>query len=288
MYKSQLIRHILIFLIWAYPFQMYAQPKGGAKLIVRGDDIGFAQSANEAILKASLEGIQTSVEIMPTTPWFPQAIAMLKANPQIDVGIHLTLTSEWENLKWGPLTQAPSLVDSNGYFYPFIWPNQNYPGQNLKDKPWKLQEIEKEFRAQIERVLTHLPWASHISAHMGCTGLSDEVRAVAELLAREYDLHIDLKELGVEGVRYNGPSKTSEEKKASFIAMLKSLQPGKTYLFVDHPAFDTPELRQVYHIGYTDVAQDRQGVTDIWTDPQVKVTIRELGIELISYKDLKK
>lgn len=58
MYKSQLIRHILIFLIWAYPFQMYAQPKGGAKLIVRGDDIGFAQSANEAILTASLEGIQ--------------------------------------------------------------------------------------------------------------------------------------------------------------------------------------------------------------------------------------
>src|SRR5690606_28341489 len=149
-------------------------------------------------------------------------------------------------------------------------------------KPWKLQEIEKEFRAQIERVLTHLPWASHISAHMGCTSLSDEVRAVAELLAREYDLHIDLKELGVEGVRYNGRSKTSEENKATLIAMPTSSQPAKTYASEDQTNFDTPELRQGYHIGYTDVAQDRHRVTDIWTTPQVKVTIRAFRIDLLS------
>lgn len=261
----------------------YAQPR----LIVRGDDIGFTQSANEAIIRCSLEGIQTSVEIMPTTPWFPQAAALLKAHPQIDVGIHLTLTSEWDNLKWGPLTHAPSLVDENGYFYPFIWPNNNYPGQHLKDKPWKLEEVEREFRAQIEKVLKHLPWASHLSAHMGCTGLSEEVQALTQRLANEYKLNIDLKAKGVQGVGYQGPKRTSAEKKAAFMAMLKSLESGKTYLFVDHPALDTPEVRNVHHIGYTDVAEDRQGVTDTWTDPDVKALIRELGIQLIAYKDLK-
>lgn len=264
-----------------------AQKEIPPKLIIRGDDIGFAQSANKAILKASLEGIQTTVEIMPTTPWFSQAVAMLKANPQIDVGVHLTLTSEWDNLKWGPLTVAPSLVDTNGYFYPFIWPNKDYPGQHLREKPWNLREVELEFRAQIEKVLKHLPWASHLSAHMGCTALGEEVRTLAQLLAREYGLNIDLKALGVENISYLGPKKTPAEKKASFIAMLNSLQPGKTYLFVDHPALDTPEMRAVYHIGYEDVAMDRQGVTDTWTDPEVKEAIRKLGIELKSYKDLK-
>lgn len=256
------------------------------RLIVRGDDMGFTQSANDAILAASARGIQTSIEIMPTTAWFPQAVEMLKKNPQLDVGIHLTLTSEWDNLKWGPLTHAPSLIDANGYFYPFLWPNKAYPGQHLKEKPWKLDEIEREFRAQIEKVMKHIPSASHLSAHMGCTSLSSEVGELVQRLANEYGLLFDLKALGVEGVSYKGDKKTSADKKASFLSMLHSLKPGKTYLFVDHPALNTPEMQSVGHIGYTDVATDRQGVTDTWTDQDVKETIKKLGIKLISYKDL--
>jgi hypothetical protein len=70
--------------------------------------------------------------------------------------------------------------------------------------------------------------------------------------------------------------------------MLESLKAGETYLFVDHPGIDTPELRGIYHIGYENVATDRQGVTDAWTDPRVKEIIKKLEIQLISYADLKK
>ena len=92
----------------------------------------------------------------------------------------------------------------------------------------------------------------------------------------------------MESARYIGPTGSIDEKRESFIKMLRSLKPGKTYLFVDHPGLNTPELKAIYHKGYEDVASDRQGVTDTWTDPRVKEAIRQLGIELISYADLRK
>jgi hypothetical protein len=68
--------------------------------------------------------------------------------------------------------------------------------------------------------------------------------------------------------------------------MLNKLEPGKTYIFVDHPGFDNEELRAVYHIGYEDVSADRQGVTDLYTNEKVKNLIQKKGIVLIGYKDL--
>jgi hypothetical protein len=85
---------------------------------------------------------------------------------------------------------------------------------------------------------------------------------------------------------HEGPHSTLEEKKKSFMAMLEKLQPGHTYLFVDHPAFDTPELRAIHHIGYENVAADRQGVTDLWTNKEIIALIKKKGIILVSYKDL--
>jgi hypothetical protein len=87
---------------------------------------------------------------------------------------------------------------------------------------------------------------------------------------------------------YDGPHKTFEEKKSSFLSALGKLEAGTTYIFVDHPGLDSPELRAVSHIGYEDVAADRQGVTSLWTDPQVRNAIRQKGIQLISYKDMAK
>jgi hypothetical protein len=58
-------------------------------------------------------------------------------------------------------------------------------------------------------------------------------------------------------------------------------------LFVDHPGLDSPELRAIHHVGYEDVAVDRQGVTDLWTNEKVKAAIRKSGVQLISYNDLK-
>ncbi|MDX2246734.1 MAG: polysaccharide deacetylase family protein [Bacteroidia bacterium] len=256
------------------------------RLIVRGDDMGYSHSGNLAIMKSWQEGIQSSIEIIVPSPWFPEAVKMLKENPGIDVGIHLALTSEWDNIKWRPLSDCPSITDEDGYFYPMVFPNPNYPGQSIKENEWKIEDVEKELRAQIEMALRHLPDISHISAHMGCTRISEEVRALEKRLAQEYKIDIDLADYQVEYVSYDGPKKTGKEKIRSFINMLDKLEPGKTYLFVDHPGLDNEELRAVHHIGYEDVATDRQGVTDLFTSEKVKAYIKEKGIQLIGYKDL--
>lgn len=256
------------------------------KLIVRGDDMGFSHSGNEALIKVYKEGIETSIEVIVPSPWYPEAVKMLEENPKVDAGIHLVLTSEWDNIKWRPLTEAKTLKDSNGFFFPMLYPNKNYPGKALLQQNWNIADVEKEWRAQIELAKKNIPRLSHISGHMGCTSLNDSVEALARKLAKEYKLDIEPADYGVKYVGYNGPSKTTEEKLQSFMKMLKNLQPGNTYLLVDHPGIDTPELNAIHHIGYENVAADRQGVTDTWTNEKVKALIRQKGIQLISYKDL--
>jgi hypothetical protein len=259
-----------------------------ARLIVRGDDMGYSHSGNEAIIKCYKEGIESSIEVIVPSPWFPESVKLLEQNPGIDVGIHLAITSEWDNVKWRPLSECQSLVNSEGYFYPMVFPNKNYSGQSIKENAWKLSDIEKEFRAQIELALKKIPRISHLSAHMGCTNLSEEVKSLTRKLAKEYNIDIDPGDFGVLYAPYKGPSKTPEEKVQSFVAMLGTLEPGKSYLFVDHPGLDNDELRAVHHIGYENVASDRQGVTDLFTNEKVKAFIKEKGIKLIGYRDLVK
>ncbi|MEQ8811704.1 MAG: polysaccharide deacetylase family protein [Imperialibacter sp.] len=279
----RLFQPALLFLLFTGSIHLSAQ-----RLIVRGDDMGFSHSGNEALIKTFKEGIETSIEVIVPSPWFPEAVKMLAENPGIDVGIHLVLTSEWDNVKWQPMTDAPSLRDKDGYFYPMIWPNKNYPGQAVLENEFSLDDIEKEWRAQIELAKKMIPRLSHISGHMGCTNLNDDAAAIAKKLAIEYDIDIDTQQLGVQSARYDGDHATLAEKKESFSKMLNKLEKGKTYMFVEHPGIDTPELRAISHIGYENVAEDRQGVTELWIDEDIKALIKKKGIQLISYKDLVK
>jgi predicted glycoside hydrolase/deacetylase ChbG (UPF0249 family) len=257
------------------------------RLIVRGDDMGFSHSGNEALVKCYKEGIQTSIEIIVPSPWFPEAVKLLNENPAVDVGIHIALTSEWDNVKYRPVSNSPSLTDEDGYFYPFIYPNKDYPGQALLENKPDPADVEREIRAQIELALKKIPRITHISAHMGCYNMNEDAKRIVKKLVKEYNIDVDLSVLGVKNVSYAGPKKTSEEKIESFIKMLDELKPGGTYLFVDHPGIDTPELRAIYHRGYEDVAGDRQGVTDTWTSQRVKEAIKKKGIKLISYAEVK-
>ncbi len=276
----------IIYIAFFHLILISSHAQQGPRLIVRGDDMGYTHSGNEALIKCYKEGIETSIEIIVASPWFPEAVKLLQLNPGIDVGIHLALTSEWENVKWRPLSDCPGLKDSNGYFFPMVFPNKNYPGQSISENHWKIEDIEKEFRAQIELALKKISRISHISSHMGCTGLNDEVRMLTKKLSKEYKIDIDLQDYHVSYARYDGPSKTAEEKIQSFINMLNKFEAGKTYLFVDHPGIDNEELKAVFHIGYENVAADRQGVTDLFTNEKVKALIKEKGILLIGYKDL--
>lgn len=280
---AQKFTYLLLWFLGACPAFSQTQP---ARLLVRGDDMGFSHSGNLALVESYKNGIQTSIEVIVPSPWFPEAVQLLKEIPDADVGIHLALTSEWDLVKWRPLTQVPSLVDADGYFYPMVFPNKNYPGRAIAENQWKIEDIEREFRAQIETALRHIPRISHLSSHMGCTALSDEVKALTKRLALEYKIHIDPMDYGVLRLPVEKPFGTFAEKRTSFLAALDRVEPGKTYFFVEHPGLDNAELRAIHHIGYENVAEDRQGVTDLFTSAAVKAKIKAKGIQLISYKDL--
>lgn len=254
---------------------------------MRGDDMGFSHAANEALIKAYKEGIETSIEILVPSPWFPEAVKLLRQTPSVDVGVHLCLTSEWDNIKWRPLTDCASLKDSNGYFLPKVYPDKSYAGQAIMDRRYNLSDIEKEFRAQIETAKRHIPRISHISGHMACTHFSDEVKALTKRLAKEYNLLTDftLTEGGAQFISYEGEHRTALEKYESFKKTVQKLETGKTYIFVEHPSYDNAEMRAIHHIGYKDVAEDRQGVTDLYTNETLKYLLQERNIELISYAD---
>ena len=286
--KEILFRGLLVSVfLGIFAFAAEAE-EGKIRLLVRGDDMGFSHSANVASIKAYREGVMRTVEVLVPGPWFLEAVEMLKETPSLDVGVHLSLTSEWENLKWRPLTHSPSLVDQDGYFYPMIWPSDNYPeDQALTGAKWKLEEIESELRAQIELAKEKIPQISHVTGHMGFASISEDVGTLVRRLAKEYGLELDTRKAGLKRAgRYKGPAGTPEEKVASFAKLLEGLEPG-TWLFVDHPGLDDAELRAVHHIGYENVAEDREGVTVCWTHPKVKEIIKKRGIELISYADLK-
>lgn len=258
------------------------------RLIIRVDDMGCSHATNTAIIKTFETGIATSVEVMVPAPWFPEAVQILREHPEWDAGIHLVLTSEWTNVKWRPLTYAPSLTDSMGYFYPILWPNARFGEKRaLREHDWKLAEVEQEFRAQIELAKREIPRLSHMSAHMGCTSLSEEVKLLVQKLGKEYGLDIFLEDYNVQPLRAWRDNKISaEEKIAIFIELLEALEAG-TYMFLDHPAEGGAEMEAIHHPGYEYVSMDRDGVLQVLTNPQVKATIEKRGIQLISYKDLK-
>lgn len=262
-------------------------PKDEIWLLVRGDDIGSSHAANVGCIESYQNGIVRSVELMVPCPWFPEAVKMLNENPGLDVGLHLVMTSEWSNMKWRPLTDCPSLVDSNGYFYPMVWENENFgKGANFQHSGWKIEEVEKELRAQIELGLKKVPHITHMGGHMGFAGVDPRIADLMKKLAKEYDLEVDFSQYGKQRFSGWGKAKITEDRIDSLAINLSKLEPG-LYMFVDHPGKDVPEMQAIWHKGYEHVAQDRDAVTNAFTSEKVKAVIKEKNIKLVSYKDIK-
>jgi predicted glycoside hydrolase/deacetylase ChbG (UPF0249 family) len=269
--------------LYLITLNLFAQSES-ISLLIRADDIGSFHSANVACIESYQNGIARSVELMAPCAWFPEAVKMLKENPGFDVGIHLTLTSEWSSVKWRPLTHCPSLVDKDGYFFPMVWKNENFPpNSSISEANWKIDEVEQELRAQIELSMKYVTQISHLSNHMGFTSLDPKLKALVEKLAKEYKLGTETNNLQ----RFPGWGRDvkPEERIDKFCENLEKLTPGK-YLFVEHPARDTDEMKTVGHKGYENVGLDREWVTRVFTSEKVKQTIQNKGIKLISYADL--
>src|ERR1700753_863866 len=136
-------------------------PRDAKLLIVHADDAGFSHSADSAIISAYQKGAINSAAIMVACPWFTEIAAFAKQHPEMDWGIHLSLTAEWKNYKWGsvaPADQVPSLLNANGYFY-----DTNAGFQNNG----KVVDARKEIEAQIARTKAYGIKITHIDNHMG-------------------------------------------------------------------------------------------------------------------------
>jgi len=264
----------------------HAQAPSGIQLIVRSDDMGFCHAVNKACIDVYQQGISRSVEVLAPTPWLMEAVTLLKENPGFDVGVHLCLTSEWTNLRWRPLTNAPSLVDADGYFPHFIWKNSaDTASAYLLQKNINIEEVEAEFRAQIELVKKHLPQVSHLSAHMGSNDASAAIKSVVNKLSVEYNLPIGLP-AGVKYINnFGGSNKTPLQKEQQLAGILDTLSNG-IYCLIEHPGIDGEEMQSLFHKGYENVGYDRGGVTKALTSKVVKQVIDRRKIQLVSIKEV--
>ncbi|HVX65346.1 MAG TPA: ChbG/HpnK family deacetylase [Bryobacteraceae bacterium] len=266
---------------------MAAQDTGEIRLIVQGDDMGAGHGVNVATIAAFKQGILRSTNLLAPGAWAPEAARLLADNPGLDVGVHLTLTSEWERVKWRPLTCAPSLVDENGYFFPMVFPRDGFPaGTSIQEARPNLEEAERELRAQIELTRRLVPRASYLWPHMGFDSLSKEMHAIVARLASEYKMPVPGPALGI---RFLEPAytqaDTGEARAAKLAARLETLTPG-TWLTVDHAATDTPEIQAFGHTGYENVAADRSAVLEAWTSAKVREVVNRRGIRLTGYGEI--
>ena len=258
------------------------------RLIVKGDDMGAAHGINTATIEAFKNGILTTTNVIVPGPWFPEAARLLREHPGLDAGVHLALTSEWDNVKWRPLTSVPSLVDDDGYLLPMVQPRAgSAAGRSIKERAWKLDEIERELRAQLTLAKRHIPQATYTWNHMGFTSLGPDVASLVARLSKEYGLAVP-SELGVQPMGRVWDGRDAGAVKADKLAArLETLGPG-LWLHIDHAATDDAETQAIGHAGYEWVAADRSANVAAWTSPKVREVITRRGIKLTSYRELMK
>jgi chitin disaccharide deacetylase len=248
-------------------------------LLIRADDLGMSHGVNLAVRKLAETGLPFSTSVMVTCPWYQEAIDILKENPHITPGIHLTMNSEWKYYKWGPVagqTAVPSLVDEDGYFFPtrdLFYANEP-----------KLEEIEIELRAQLERAKRSGVRFRYIDFHMGTARSTPEYFAICEKLAEEYGLAMS----GFTNENYGSGiyAVPVEQKKDSLLAFIENLQPGVVTLLVSHIMVDTPEmsaLEDLNDFGLKDMSKHRQAELNALTSQEFLDLIRRKNIKVMSY-----
>jgi predicted glycoside hydrolase/deacetylase ChbG (UPF0249 family)/pimeloyl-ACP methyl ester carboxylesterase len=205
------------------------------ELLIRIDDLGMNHSVNLALAQLGATGIPLSASVMFACPWYQEAVEILKRNPQISVGVHLVLNSEWKGYRWGPVLgkdAVPSLVDSLGYFLSST--------DQFLARPYSLGEVERELSAQMERAVRSGLKIAYVDYHMGTAVGTPELRAIVERVAAKFGTGISR----YFGERYHTMFDVPiAQKRTAFRAHLDSLAPGKVNLVVVHAAQGTPEMR---------------------------------------------
>lgn len=259
-----------------------AESKGEVRLIIRTDDIGFCHGINSAIAKILKDGHVTSISVLVPGPWLPEAVDILKKYPEVSVGVHLCLNSEWKEYRWGPVSgvsAVPSLVNEFGYFH-------GSRAALMRTEP-KIEDVERELRAQVQKAIdVGLP-VSYVDYHMGAAMGAREFQEAVERIAKDFNIGIS---------RYFGEKDTPsvyttppDKKVERAVEILDSLTTPGTYLMVIHPGEDSAEMQAMTDLNVTglpNMSEHRQAEADMLCDPRFKEAIKRNKIELVGYKDL--
>ena len=272
-------------------------------LIIHADDIGVAHSVNKASFDSFLSKTITSGSVMVPCPWFLEVTNYAKLNPNHDLGLHLTITSEWKNYKWSGISsndEIKSLINEQGHFYSLnhgVRKNANY------------MDVKKELKSQIEYSIDNGLNTTHLDSHMGSVRVTPEIFQAYFEVGHEYNLPILLsKEL--KGVIKDGTIDTSKfetskllwaEKiyqksddspidfrswKKFYTNVLNDIKPGLNVLLV-HLGYDNDELRAVT-IDHPDYGSYwRELDFKILQNKEFKKLIRRKNIKLITWRQIK-
>jgi predicted glycoside hydrolase/deacetylase ChbG (UPF0249 family) len=271
-------------------------PPGTKLIVVHADDLGETHAVNAAAIKALQGGTINSASLMVACPWFPEMADYAKSHPDVDFGLHLTLTSERVYYRWGPVAPAdkvPSLVDETGYFH-HDWEHVGHIDA---------KEVEIELRAQVERALAMGVRPTHLDSHqyrliMSGKDLFDAMLRVAHdyklpvFVTRDWFAdHPYLKaslgpgDLVLDHTITIEPEVTPEKWADFYLTALKNLKPGVTE-FVIHPGFDDEELRAATRERPSWGAAWRQRDYDFFTGDQFRAILAEQHIQLITWREL--
>ncbi|WP_034043900.1 polysaccharide deacetylase family protein [Wocania ichthyoenteri] len=268
-------------------------------LIIHADDAGLSHSENMATIQALEKGIVNSYSIMVPCPWFYEIAIFAKNNPQFDNGIHLTLTCEWENYRFGPVlpvSEVPSLVDSNGHFYK--------KREQLRENA-SLIDVKKELQAQIEKALKFGLKPSHIDSHMYSVAAKSEFFQIYKDLGTKYNLPVPIYKEMMETIGLDLETNIDKndivinklhlgefvdfEKgklKNYYESIFHNLSTGLNLLII-HPAFDDNEMKGIT-VNHPNFGSEwRQMDFDYFTSQDAKLKLKESNIELITWHDIK-
>jgi len=284
----------------------------GKYLILHADDFGMCHAHNEATIELLEYGSITSASIMVPCPWFPEAAAYARSHPEKCIGVHTTLTSEWQLYRWGPVsrTGVTSLM-LDGFFPPDVL---------TVEKNSIPEEVEREIRAQVALaqafgvspthldnhmgtvyglygVQSHMPVVLRICSELGlpfrfpsaylpgdaiADNLLEEVKTGAALVAQSArQLNVPIIDILLSHPFEVLPGETYESFRESVCAKFSRLPKGIHELYI-HPAKDTPELRAINPHWRKRVWEYR-----LPKDPVVKLAIESAGIKLISWREVR-
>ena len=273
-------------------------PADAKLLIVHADDLAAAHSVNAATFKAMESGLVNSASIMVPCPWLPEVAEYARTHPDADLGLHLTLTSEWKTYRWGAVLskeRAPTLYASDGYLY---------PTEDVASRAIDVREAEAEIRAQVARARAFGIRPTHLDSHMRTLYTTRPLFEMFLRVAREERLPVMVSRewfaqapflpaaLGPDGLVLDrivsaDPSVRPEHWAEFYTDVIKNLKPGVTELII-HLAYDDEEMRAVALDHPAWGSAWRQRDFDFVTSETFRKLLKEHNVKLVTWREIGK